>query len=114
VRAGDWPEAALIAFLTARYAEDWTAARDREMAAGLDESRATRDVDTKREILDLYVSTLALVQKPLVLTEGPYAGKINARDYEQALRELAVLRPVILAQASVYSDHADYDPGRKP
>jgi hypothetical protein len=103
-------EARLIAFLAARYAEDWTAARDRELAVGLDESRATRDVDAKREILDLYASTVALVQEPPVLTEGPYAGKINARDYEQALRELAVLRPVILAQARVYSNHPEWKP----
>jgi hypothetical protein len=73
-------------------------------------ARALREVQAKREILDLYTSTLALVQEPLVMTGGPYAGKINARDYEQALRELAVLRPVILVQASIYSDHPDCDP----
>ena len=40
-----------IPFLTVRLAEDWAVACDLELAAGLDESRATREVDAKREIL---------------------------------------------------------------
>lgn len=42
--------------LAERYAEEWSAARDLELIAGLDTSRATRDVDAKREILGLCVT----------------------------------------------------------
>jgi hypothetical protein len=49
--SGQEVDAALVAFLRARYAEEWAAARDRELAQGLDESPATRDVDAKRRIL---------------------------------------------------------------
>lgn len=45
----------LVEFLAARYAEDWGTARDRELAEGLVESRATRDVDAKREMLTAYI-----------------------------------------------------------
>jgi hypothetical protein len=74
----------LAGFLAARYAEDWGSARDRELAAGLDESRATRDIDAKREIL-------LLCETETAETGGrPLALRIQ--------RHLA----------SVYSDHPDY------
>ena len=46
----------LVKLLAERYAEEWSAARDLELIAGLDTSRATRDVDAKREILGLCVT----------------------------------------------------------
>jgi hypothetical protein len=74
-------------------------------------ARALREVEAGRRILDLYVSTLALVEHPPVMGEGhPHAGKISAADYLDAKRELAVLRPVIEAVAAVFSDHPDYRP----
>ena len=47
----DTGPAAWAPFLAARLAEDWRKARDDELAQGLDESRATRDINAKREIL---------------------------------------------------------------
>ena len=41
----------LVAFATVRLAEAWSAARDRELAFGLDESFETRAVDALRAIL---------------------------------------------------------------
>ena len=67
------------------------------------------DEGAKRYILDLYMSTAALVEHPPVMGEGhPYAGKISVQDYFDARRELAVLRPVVVALAAIYSDHPDY------
>ena len=55
-------------FLAERYAEEWSAARDLELLAGLDTSRATRDVDVKREILGLCVTeTEATGGRPLAI-----------------------------------------------
>jgi hypothetical protein len=80
------PEARLIAFLSARYAEDWSAARDLELASGLNGSRGTRDVDGKRRIL-VFLGSI-----PLPEVSGPVLGWL----------------------ASVYSDHPDFDPEWKP
>ena len=75
----------LIAFLAARYAEEWAVARDRELASGLHESRETRDVDAKREILALY-------------------GHMGGAD----------LWHVVHILGTVYSNRPDYDPAWKP
>ncbi len=76
----------LVSFLTARYAEDWGAARDRELAEGVDTSRATRDVDAKRAIL-AEIATLE-----------------SWTEQDSLLRILT----------AVYSDHPDYDPEWNP
>ena len=90
--------------------------RDRNVANGQhiarhDPARALREVAAGRYILDLFISTAALVEHPPVMGEGhPYAGKISVQDYLDAKRELAVLRPVVVALAAIYSDHPDYWP----
>jgi len=86
---------ALIEFLAARYAEDWGAARDRELAEGLHESRATRDVDAKRAILNRCVKALTLWP-------------------DVSHRELTHAGATLRDLGSVYSDHASYRPQRKP
>ena len=89
--------------------------RDRNVANGQhiarhDPARALREVAAGRYILDLFISTAALVEHPPVMGEGhPYAGKISVQDYFDARRELAVLRPVAVALAAIYSDHPDYE-----
>ena len=78
-------------------------------------ARVLREVAARRHILDLFMSTAALVEHPPVMSEGhPYAGKISAQDYFDARRELAVLRPVVVALAAIYSDHPDYRQEWKP
>lgn len=72
-----------------------------------------RDVIARCEaelgILDLYAATAALVQSPPVMPEGhPYAGKISARDYMDARRELCVLEPVVSFLAAGYRFHPGY------
>ena len=72
-----------------------------------------RDVIARCEaelgILDLYAATAALVQSPPVMPEGhPYAGKISARDYMDARRELCVLEPVVSFLAAGYRHHPGY------
>ena len=106
----------LIAFLNARLEEDASFARATmrrgappwakvgrgeripEMAhiERHSPARALREVEAKRAILEMYASTLALVEHPPVMPEDhPHAGKISARDYMDAKRELAVLRPAV-------------------
>ena len=72
-----------------------------------------RDVIARCEaelgILDLYAATAALVQSLPVMPEGrPYAGKISARDYMDARRELCVLEPVVSFLAAGYRFHPGY------
>ena len=99
----------LIAFLTARLDDDERYLKSNQHH--LWTQRPLREVEAKREILRIYTSTLILVEHPPVMGEGhPYAGKINAQDYLDAKRELAVLRPVVEALAAIYSDHPDYRP----
>ena len=121
----------LIAFLTARLDEDEAAAKaawgvewdwryvaqpfgERPSIAHTvhiarhDPARILREVEAKRAIVGIYAGTLALVEHPLVIKEGQFAGKINARDYLDAKRELAVLKPAVEALAAVYRDHPDY------
>lgn len=82
-----------IEFLAARYAEDWSAARDRELAAGLDESRETRDIDAKRAILAMLADDEAALDRGYTeLTRGS---------------QLALLG-VVRHLTAVYSDHPDY------
>jgi hypothetical protein len=103
----------LVSFLAARYADEWAAARDRELRAGLDESHGTREVEAKRAILALYVDTAQVVQRAedqLRLVMSPPAGSVANRDYLDGGRELAVLKVVIRYLGGVYSDHPDYDP----
>jgi hypothetical protein len=89
----------LTAFLAGRYAEEWSAARDQELMAGLDESRATRDVDAKREIL----------RRCAVHMDEPDQwpnGLVSPR---------AVLaRQVIMNLGATYDDHPSYQPEWKP
>lgn len=60
-------------------------------------------------ILDLYEATAAIVQSPPVMPEGhPCAGKISARDYMDARRELAVLEPVVRLLGTGYRTRAGY------
>jgi hypothetical protein len=87
----------LVKFLAERFAEDWSAARDRELVARLDTSRETRDIDAKRAILARYIESAR--------------GELPEW---QAGRELLVAATAILAGVlrdfgSVYSDHPDYD-----
>ena len=76
----------LVAFLAARYAEEWSAARDRELAVGADASRATRDVEAKRRIL-VFVASI-----PQPEVSGPVLGWL----------------------AEVYIDHPGYHPEWTP
>lgn len=101
-----WVEANAAAFV-AVYTDTWQALDDYRP------ERALREVEAKRATLDLYVRTLALTEHPPVMEEGhPYAGKISARDYMDAKRELAVLRPIVTALAAIWRDHPAYHPER--
>jgi Family of unknown function (DUF6221) len=67
------------------------------------------DCEAKLAILEMYTSTLILVEHPQVMGEGhPFAGKISAQDYLDAKRELAVLRPAVVALASGYRHRPGY------
>ena len=72
-------------------------------------AKRLREIAAMRAILGMYVATLALVEAPPPVREGPYAGKISARDYLDAKRELAVLRPAVAELAGIWADHADYE-----
>jgi len=105
----------IVVFLAERLAEKWSAARDQELPGGLGTSPGTREADAMRRITEMYASTLALAEHPPVMAEGhPYAGKISASGYLDAKRELAVLRVVLEAIATIYSGHPDYDEDWKP
>ena len=118
VRVGD----DLAAFLAARLDEDeqWAEdliAYDRGDVSGMYgiAQRMLREVAAGRTILEMYTSTLALVEHPPVMEEGhPHAGKISARDYMDAKRELAVLKPAVMAIAAIWSDRPDYRQEWKP
>lgn len=84
----------LAAFLAARYADEWAASRDYELRAGLGESRATRDVDAKREILAQYARALEKAPGNLPL--------------------ISTLIRLMRAQAAIWCDHPDYRPEWKP
>lgn len=86
-KASDGPD--MMTFVLQRFAEDWSAARDRELAEGLNESRATRDIDAKRAIL-------AELDR-LGTSHEPGAARVRLA-HDVALRHFA----------SVYRDHADY------
>lgn len=88
----------LTEFLAARLAEDWSAARDRELAAGLRESRGTRDVDAKRAILALCVRVIE--------EDADEAG--NPRGYSDGWSGLRVVQDTLRQMGAVYSDHPDY------
>jgi hypothetical protein len=90
---------ALVAFLTARYAEEWAEARDRELAAGLNESRATREVEAKRAILRRCSAHMN------EMDEYPN-GLVSPR--------ALLARQTLMDLAAVYSDHPDYDPDWRP
>ena len=106
----------LTAFLHARLDEDEAmVAVPHIWPTTFQPARALREVEAKRAILEMYASTLALVEHPPVMPEDhPHAGKISARDYMDAKRELAVLKPAVVALAAIYSDHPDYDPEWEP
>ena len=101
-----WHETGSCVYI-AIYASTWQALDD------YDPDRALRDIAAKRTILDMYTSTLALVEHPLVIEEGQFTGKISVQDYMDAKRELAVLRPAVTALAAIWSDHPDYGQERK-
>ena len=101
-----WQEAGSAVYV-AIYASTWQALND------YDPERALRDIAAKRTILEMYTSTLALVEHPLVIEEGQFTGKISVQDYMDAKRELAVLRPAGTALAAIWSDHPDYGQERK-
>ena len=97
----------LAAFLTARLDEDERYLKSNQHH--LWTQRPLREVEAKRAILEMYTSTLILVEHPPVMGEShPCAGKISVQDYLDAKRELAVLRPAVEALVAVYSDHPDY------
>jgi Family of unknown function (DUF6221) len=80
----------LITFLAARLAEAWSAARDRELAAGLDESAETRMVDALRAIVNRCAEAIR--------DQGIWGEDGQAALAEDVLRHLA----------SVRNDHPDY------
>jgi len=90
----------LTAFLAARLAEAWSAARDRELAAGLDESPETRMIDACRAILDLCATVISDDEGHEYWSDG-WAGLTVA---QRTMRQLA----------AVYSGHPDYRPEWKP
>jgi hypothetical protein len=92
----------LIAFLMARYAEDWSAAR--ELVDGLDESRATREVEAKRAILDAC---------EWVTARKADGGGIET-DYQFRSGQVNALETAVQTLAAVYSDHPDYRQEWKP
>ena len=90
------------------FTRGWADANGEHIARH-DPARVLREVAAKREILEMYTNTLALVEHPPVMAEGhPYAGKINARDYLDARRELTALRPAAAALAAIWNGHPDY------
>ena len=94
----------MVTFLVARYAEDWGAARDRELAAGLNESRATRDIDAKRYLITFALENAAQIDGEW--GDGHEAAEIASGQCEDHGMKAAnkVLGPL----AAVYSDHPDY------
>lgn len=91
----------LVQFLAERYAEEWQAARDRELVTGLDASRETRDIDSKRNLLSLAEAVEGLEQ---LMLGGVLGTGVKPRTAEAIRRELG--RP--------YSDHPDYDASWAP
>lgn len=91
----------IAAFSAARLAEDWSEARDRELAAGLDESRDTRRVDALRNILAAHAGEHHCHPDPQdpdwVVYEG---GQRVVRTYPCGHAR---------AVAAVWSDHPAYD-----
>jgi hypothetical protein len=87
----------LTEFLAARFAEDWSAARDRELALGLDESRATRDVDAKRDILRWHAAQCTC---SWCTADGDDLDETG----------FAPACPTLCFLAAIYSDHPDYRP----
>lgn len=87
----------LVKFLAERYAEEWTAARNRELAQGLDESHATRDVDAKRQILAWHAAecTCSWCDADGDDLPGPDQSGYGC--------------PTLLILAGVYRGHPDYD-----
>ena len=55
-------------------------------------AKRLREITAMQAILEMYTSTLALVEHPLVIEEGQFTGKISVQDYMDAKRELAVLQ----------------------
>lgn len=98
------PVAERIAFLTARFAEDWSAARDRELEQGLNESRGTRDTDAKRELIIFALENAAQIDGEW--GDGHDAAEIASGQCEDYGMKAAnrVLGPL----TAVYSDHPDY------
>ena len=86
-------EAALAAFLAARLAEAWSAARDAELTRNLDESPQTRTADAMREILGY--------------CEGALRYPSNV-----PLANLA--RRVMGSLGAIWESHPDYREGWKP
>ena len=98
----------MVAFLVARYAEDWSAARDRELALGLNESRATRDIDAKREIITITFRCAETIDGEWGC--GHRAGEIAASLCEYIERDDPGVLGIIHHLTTVYSDHPDYRP----
>jgi hypothetical protein len=92
-------------FLAARYAEDWSTARDRELAAGLDTSRETRDIDAKRAILALH--------PPRKMDCWQVCTRCRPIDPEHPHDSTTELWPcqTLRVLTAVYSDHPEFDKG---
>ena len=97
-------ESVWVAFLAARYAEEWSAARDRELVAGLDTSRATRDVDAKRALLALYEEFRAESDRQCNDPVMRHGGRVGPGIYAAT----NVLHAAVRQFAAVYEDHPDY------
>lgn len=81
-----------MAFVTARLAEAWSAARDRELTAGLDGSPETRMIDALRAVVEAYEKSVRMVGEGLSVS----------------------YRRLVQAVAAIWSDHPDYRAEWKP
>lgn len=71
-------------------------------------ARALRTVAAHRAILAMYTQTLAVKELPFTARSGTLEATLRARDYMDAERELAALKPVMAALAAIDSDHPEY------
>jgi hypothetical protein len=94
----------MVKFLAERYAEEWGAARDRELVAGLHESRETRDADAKRNRLALMGDAHAEMDK---LLADKHAG---VADQAMAIGRARGATVAVKYDVAIYSDHPDFKP----
>jgi hypothetical protein len=108
----------LVTFLAARYAEEYRAASDRDLAAGgLGESHATRDIDAKREILALHKLTVTKAEQARF---DSYTGAPIPERYEGECEMCGWFDPeqggclTVRLLGSPFCDHPGYQPAWKP